>query len=212
MWGVRNYPTEYRFAEALATLFECKDLQALGREESSEYTVFAQANDQSTRFHRQFYDGFAMHVRPVYEDFIRHWVVDLLNCADLLYQTVPTFRIHLPGNLAVGEFHCDGDYGHQNGEINFWLPVTKAYDTNSVWIESSPGRGDFTAAALRPGQILLFDAVRLRHGNRVNETGVARVSLDFRCIPRSVYVDTGRTSVSAKRRMVVGDYWTALSS
>ena len=29
-------------------------------------------------------------------------------------------------------------YFHQRGQINFWVPVTRVYDTNTLWIESEP--------------------------------------------------------------------------
>jgi hypothetical protein len=35
------------------------------------------------------------------------------------------FRVHLPNNVAVGSKHCDADYNHPPGEINFWVPLTK---------------------------------------------------------------------------------------
>ena len=37
--------------------------------------------------------------------------------------------------MAVGEFHRDSDFGHDTHEVNFWLPFTDAYETNTVWIE-----------------------------------------------------------------------------
>ena len=30
-------------------------------------------------------------------------------------------------------------YFHQRGQINFWVPVTKVYDTNTLFVESAPG-------------------------------------------------------------------------
>jgi ectoine hydroxylase-related dioxygenase (phytanoyl-CoA dioxygenase family) len=124
---------------------------------------------------------------------------------------VPTFRVHLPDNLAVGEFHTDGAYHHQQGEINFWLPVTEAFDTNSLWIESEPGRADFSPVRLTPGQVYMFDGVNLSHGNKVNRTGVTRVSFDFRLISRHRFTNTDHVSVSAGRRMSIGHYWSALA-
>ena len=40
---------------------------------------------------------------------------------------------------AVGYPHTDSMYFHQRGQINFWVPVTKVYDTNTLFVESAPG-------------------------------------------------------------------------
>ena len=40
---------------------------------------------------------------------------------------------------AVGYPHTDSMYFHQRGQINFWVPLTKVYDSNTLWVESSPG-------------------------------------------------------------------------
>jgi hypothetical protein len=37
--------------------------------------------------------------------------------------------------------HCDADYFHQPHELNFWLPCTPAYGSNTRWLESEPGLG-----------------------------------------------------------------------
>jgi len=44
-----------------------------------------------------------------------------------------------PRPPAVGYPHTDSMYFHQRGQINFWVPVTKVYDTNTLFIESAPG-------------------------------------------------------------------------
>lgn len=39
----------------------------------------------------------------------------------------------------MGYPHTDSMYFHQRGQINFWVPLTKVYDSNTLWVESSPG-------------------------------------------------------------------------
>ncbi len=93
----------------------------------------------------------------------------------------PLFRIHLPGSDSISPFHRDSDYGLASGAINVWVPLTRVWGTNSLWLESVPGRADFSPVELDYGQALIFDAVRLTHGSRLNDTDSTRVSFDFRC-------------------------------
>jgi hypothetical protein len=123
---------------------------------------------------------------------------------------VPTFRVHLLDNVAVGEFHRDRDYNHQQGECNYWLPLTPAWDTNTVWIEDSSS-GSHRPAIAVPGQLVQFDGVNASHGNYPNDTGATRVSFDFRCIALDDYEETAKTTVSARRRLVIGDYFKLYS-
>ena len=39
--------------------------------------------------------------------------------------------------------HTDGEYGHQAGEMNFALALTRFFGSNGLYVESEPGRGDF---------------------------------------------------------------------
>lgn len=43
---------------------------------------------------------------------------------DLVYQNLPTLRVHFPNNLSVGGYHRDRDYNHPHEEINIWVPLT----------------------------------------------------------------------------------------
>ncbi len=63
--------------------------------------------------------------------------------------------------------------------------MTDMYDTNSVWIESEEGKEDFTAPSLGFGRALRFDGANQKHGSKLNETPITRVSFDFRIKPLS---------------------------
>lgn len=104
------------------------------------------------------------------------FVPAILDTKEFCFQRVPTFRPHFPGNVAVGKFHTDGDYNHEDGEGNFWVPFTSAWGTNSAWIETELGNADYQPWKLTPGQVLKFAAVHWRHGNKVNDTGQCKES------------------------------------
>ena len=106
------------------------------------------------------------------------------------YQCPPTLRLHFPGPRALGAPHRDGDYdGHTGDEINFWVPLTRAAGTSSLYVESAPGADDAAPLDLRYGDCYRFDGEHCKHHTVANATGATRVSLDFRCIPLSLYED-----------------------
>jgi len=91
----------------------------------------------------------------------------------IVFQKAPTFRISLPNNVAVGQLHCDADYNHPLGEINFWVPITEAFDTNAFYVESEPNKGDFHpfSKKLQFGDVLRFWGNQCKHYNEKNLTG-----------------------------------------
>lgn len=206
--AIRSYDrSAYDFVTAVSAMFGGAELARLG--DDSRYQRFDRESDQSTDFHCRFYRSFDA-VRPSYHRFVAAVAAPVVG-EPFCFQRVPTFRIHLPGNVAVGEFHTDGDYNHPVGELNFWVPLTAAWESNTIWIETSLGRGDcLPIPRLRPGQYLTFDAVRWRHGNVPNDTGCTRVSFDFRCIPLSRYSEGDGRSVNTGQRFVIGDYFEVL--
>ena len=100
-----------------------------------------------------------------YKDFVYHLSSKIFK-EELVYQRRPTLRIQLPGNKAVGGFHKDREYNHPIEEINIWVPVTSAFNTNTIWIESEFNKEDYSPMNLNFGQGLIFDS-GLNHSSRV---------------------------------------------
>ena len=90
----------------------------------------------------------------------------------VVFQTRPTFRVCLPNNVAVGQKHRDFDYQHPEGEINFWVPFTRAWESNALYVESEPDKGDFHPPhAMEFGEIFRFWGNKCWHYNLPNDTG-----------------------------------------
>jgi ectoine hydroxylase-related dioxygenase (phytanoyl-CoA dioxygenase family) len=200
---------KFDFAAAFREIYRVDDLSTLHADSPME--VLTWQTDQATVFHRQFYAAFDEHIRSRYRGFVAAVAPKVLGTGEFCFQRVPTVRVHLPGNLAVGEFHTDGDYNHKQREVNFWVPVTPTWGSNSVWIEQELGQHDYAPVSLAPGEMIVFDAVNWSHGNKINETGACRVSFDFRCIRLSEYEETGLRSVDAGKGMWIGDYFDVLT-
>merc|ERR1712060_1012636 len=126
-----------------------------------------------------------------YRRFVREIVAPLIgDPLGVAFQCPPTLRCQLPSSHALGHRHRDDMYeGHQGEEINFWLPLTHVWGNNSLHVESTPGAGDFRALELAYGEFFRFHGGQCEHFTMANDTGVSRVSLDFRVIPRSVWKD-----------------------
>jgi hypothetical protein len=207
VYCVARYPlVSFGFVEAVSRALGVPDLSGIA---DPTLSLRTRETDQQTRFHRAFYDDWydddglygGSALRRLYTGFIHGPIAGLIG-EPFLYQAVPTFRVHLPGNLAVGEFHRDADYGHPLQERTFWIPLTPAYDTNSVWIPN-------TAVRAEPGDIIMFDAVGQLHGNKVNTTGKSRVSFDFRCIPVSKYQPSEGYTINTRLPFAPGAYYAA---
>lgn len=205
---------KYDFTSIIKSLFDCKDLSEIHKTLPQEITyneLHKIGEDNKTWFHKRFYapinEGNST-FQSLYEQFIEDEIYKYVDERDFLYQKTPTFRVHAPGNVAVGGWHKDSDYNHPLGEINFIVPLTRAYGANTVWSESSPGLKDFSPINMELGEIIEFDGNQCQHGNKVNRTGVSRVSFDFRILPLSKYKpDTSLKSISANRQFILGDYY-----
>lgn len=194
----------FNFPKEIAKVLGVESLEEVQIDE--DISLRNRFNDQDTKYHKAYYRSISR-IEKLYNQFIKEFVSTVFT-ESFCFQAIPTFRVHMPNNLAVGEFHSDGDYSHAVGEINFWLPLTPCWNSNSIWIELGIGSGDYRAISAAPGQIVVFDAVRLRHGNLVNDTGVTRFSFDFRCIPLSFYRPREARSVDTGARLVLGDYFS----
>lgn len=195
-YSVEQFPFPELVAQSLGT----DDLTRL----SADLPRRTWQTDQQSPWHALFYGGFEQW-RRLFGEFVRVVLPPLVG-EPFYWQAVPTFRVHLPGNVAVGEFHTDAQYHHPEAERSFWLPLTEAADTSSVWVEGDDG--EIYAPDVTPGDLIEFSAATRRHGNKLNETGRTRVSFDFRALPvRLLPATEGLPTEHSKLRFVPGGYY-----
>lgn len=170
------------------------------------------SQDQQTTFHKIFYKVYEQEnseFLETYQRFVKHIADSYFTGLKIIYQTKPTFRVQAPNNIAVAQWHKDKAYNHSSKEINIFLPLTKAFDTNTVWTESEEDKGDYSPMVAEVGEYYIWNGANLNHGNKKNETGVSRVSVDFRIILPEDFQYDG-TSVTTKVPMKLGHYWSEL--
>lgn len=172
--------------------------------------------DTQTPMHKHFYSGdgpFLPTLLGVYTGFIRDTLLAWGETpADYLYQKVPNFRVHLPGNVATGNFHRDSDFGHNEAELNILVALTPMHDTNSVWLESTrtaESTEGYEPVTMEPGQALVFCGARLMHGSVPNMTPFTRASFDCRILPRAAYAP-GKKTINQGMALDIGGYWGEL--
>ena len=106
------------------------------------------------------------------------------------FQLPPSIRCHLAGAGTASAFHKDGEakYGVSANSLNLWIPLTRVYGNNSIYIEQTMDSGNYQPVTLNPGEILVFDAYNLTHGSNPNTTKSSRVSLDIRFVPKDITI------------------------
>jgi len=119
----------------------------------------------------------------IYKELLRDVIGPSIGGGRVLYQRAPTFRTYLPSVVPMGKMHNDESYHHQPSELNIWLPISNHVSgNNSLWVESSPAKGDFHPLNLEYGQIFRGWLNQCRHFTQANDTGYTRVSIDFRVV------------------------------
>ncbi len=143
--------------------------------------------------------------RDMIESLIDEYICPILN-TDLAIQRFPNIRIVLPDRPdMILPFHQGIWVGNGLNIGTVWLPLSPAFDTNSMQIidletskkltiNATEGRwsrermqDEFMKHAkpanLNPGQACLFSQANI-HGNIPNETGITRMSIDYRVLER----------------------------
>jgi ectoine hydroxylase-related dioxygenase (phytanoyl-CoA dioxygenase family) len=200
-YSIKKYP----FREIISQILGEVVLEHLHEDEN--YEVFQKGTDQSTKWHKMYYSSLDKFL-PLYNEFIND-VIQPVFRERIVYQKIPTFRTQLVGNLGVFEFHKDKTYQHNQEEINFFLPVTDAYSSNTIWVESEEDKGDYSPMNTLYGETVMWNGCHLTHGNKLNTTLNTRVSVDFRVIPFSKYKeDEGASAIYTKMKFAIGDYYS----
>ena len=193
-YDVGQYPFAALCERYLGDLTALRD-DSLGR---------LQVGKERTAYHDQLY-GIGGPFLAVYRAFVRELLGE--DAPAYLYQAIPSFRVHLPGNVATGNFHRDRDFNHPKKELNFLVPLTPMASTASIWVETEPGANDCQSVTMEVGQYLRFHGAVLLHGSKPNETGQSRVSFDFRILPKAAYKDDGKETVNVGVPLRLGAYY-----
>lgn len=224
---ILTYPTDqYPFQKVMKKVLQYEgDLTKAHTliQESQYWDQITFQNDTSTDFHKRYYKSpYYTEMVDLYQRFLKEWLLPQLEEEEYIVQKEPSFRIHIPNNTALGKrgdeadeekigMHCDGDYNHPKSEMNYMITITGQEGTNSCYVETQPGKGDFHPIHMKYGEVFRFYGNQCRHYNMKNRTENTRISFDFRVIPASQYSEEDSIAVHSGRKFVVGGYYTRLT-
>ena len=199
---------KYSFRHEIEQMFGTSELEKIHKIEECDFGVLNMETDQTTKLHKNFYKKVReSNFLEEYKKFLREVILPQFN-EPLLYQKIPTFRVQVPNNLSVAEFHNDKSYSHSPEEVNIFLPITDAKETYTIWAESEENLADYSPMNAEYGEYYIWDGANLKHGNKKNQSDVSRFSVDFRVMPYSKYDDTNvKETVTTKTKLKLGSYF-----
>ena len=167
--------------------------------------------DENPSFNQTYYSFMTNYVKPLYP-YEEHIVI----------QKTPNIRFHFPNSAAIGRdpkdpeniigLHCDSNFGHNENEMNYIIPITPMFETNSIYyenqIDSNIEPQQFENLVLQPNQFFQAYFNKLRHCNKINQTGKTRISFDIRVIPYSKYLEN--LEVFNGTKFELGKYYKVL--
>lgn len=193
-------------------LFDTNQLEKMHHKYTSDNSreIFNRENDNTTFFHKRFFENIES-FKSIYNKIIETiYFQKYSNETFIVYQQHPALRVSLPNNVSVGEMHCDNDYDHPEEEMNYWIPITKLNEINTVIYESEENKGDFKPLLINYGEIAEVYFNKCRHYAKINTTDELRLSLDFRIIPGSKWNKlkfNKETTKFAKVKFTLNNYY-----
>jgi len=209
-----SYSTsQHPFKEVVENYLNHTNLPLIHKDHHFEETL-VHGTDQAQVLHRTFYDVMDGDVDQTFTNLYRRFIEEVIvprYSYPIIFQRFPTFRVHQPSNIAVFGWHRDRDYNHNPKEVNYFLPITDAFGTNTFWYETEPNKEDYKPMEVKHGEVAEWDGANCRHGNKPNDTGKTRVSFDFRILSRKAYdMSTPKESITQGTKFEIGKYYDIL--
>jgi len=198
------FKKQYNFKDGLNRLHTLDNLCEQDKIYNTQIHIIGK-DDRNSIFIKDFhtYLDYDIYFYSIYHEFIQTNIIQLFpNEKSLVIQKTPNLRISFPNATAIGRHeeninsniigaHTDSDFGHHFTEVNFIIPITEMFESNSVYYEPFINSGlpftDFLNLRLKTNEFFIAKLNKLIHYNKINNTGFTRLSLDFRVIPFSLY-------------------------
>jgi len=143
------------------------------------------------------------HMSKLIDDFAQEYISPLIGGSRYLVKRQPTLNLVVPNQSRLGRrlpFHQGIFYDNGRGQGTIWMPLTKCYESNSMWVVDLQESRDLTKkvidnkwsveefeteclkyawpVTLEPGQAHLFAQEHI-HGNVENTTDITRLAIDW---------------------------------
>lgn len=198
---------EYNYEDSLDDLHTLFDTPLISREDIDYHKqIQPWNNDRQSIFVKKFhaYVDSCPDFNDTYYEFIEKHIKPLFpDDTKLVVQKTPNIRFSFPDSAAIGcdpndpeniiGLHCDANFGHNENETNFIVPITRMYATNSIYyeptVDSQKNPLDYENVVLNTYQFFQGYFNKLKHCNQLNQTNKTRISFDIRVIPYNIYMD-----------------------
>ena len=142
-------------------------------------------------------------IAEMFDNFANTYIKSLIGNNEYLIKRQPTLNVVIPNQADVGRrlpFHQGIFYDNGRGQGTIWMPLTKCYDSNSMWVVDLDVSRKITEdvinfkwsverfeeecmkyaypVTLEPGQAHLFNQ-EIMHGNINNNTDITRMAIDW---------------------------------
>jgi hypothetical protein len=201
------FKNNYNYSDNLDELHKLFDLSHLTQEEKDYHRQLHEwSKDRNSIFVKKFHDYVDKHTifNETYYNFLRTKVLPLFpEETKLVIQKTPNIRFSFPDTAAIGYdpkdpenivgLHCDSHFGHHETEMNFIIPITPMFDTNSIYYEPHPNSNihplEYNNMVASTNEFVQAYFNKMKHCNRLNKTNKTRISFDIRVIPYSKYME-----------------------
>jgi hypothetical protein len=199
------FSTIFNYSESIDQIHKLLQSPILSEQEKDYHKQLHEwQKDRDSIFVKKFHEYVDKytHFNEAYYAFIRKYILPQFpNETKLVIQKTPNIRVSTPNNAAIGfdprdpehivGLHCDSHFGHHPTEMNFVIPVTNMFESNSIYHEpyqnSNIQPTHYENLVLNPNQFLQAYFNQILHCNRINRTDKTRISFDIRVIPYSQY-------------------------
>ena len=219
------FKKKYGFEKPLCQLHEIiKEIQK--EEEKNKYihVGILGKDDRICPFIHDFHRGVdeSDEFNKIYHEFVQKEIMPLVTKGNkIVIQKTPNIRFSIPEYSAIGQnpkddyedvvgYHKDADFGHDKDEINFIVPLTAMYDTNSIYYETNIGSNKFVNLKLDSSQMFQGYLNQLHHYNKKNGTKHMRISFDLRVMEYEKYM--AKIEKFANTKFELGKYYVVLES
>ena len=98
---------KYKFRFEIEDMFQSCNLENIHEWQDCNFERLTFNTDQRTKLHKNFYGKVReSNFLNVYHYFLKEEILPMFK-EDILYQKIPTFRVQVPNNISVAEFHKD---------------------------------------------------------------------------------------------------------
>jgi hypothetical protein len=222
------FKNKYNYMDELKYFHKILDLDVLSDLDKQSNKVLKEiGKDRNSIFLKDFHNFIDNNksFNEVYYKFITEYIKPLFtNTSEdkLIVQKTPNLRISFPNLTAIGKFsyetgsviglHKDSDFGHHEEEINIIIPLTNMFDSNSLYYEPTPdskiSTNDYLNLNVNTNEFFVEKLNKLLHFNKINDTGLTRLSLDLRIIPYDKYMKN--IDVFTNTKFELGKYYIVL--